>query len=376
LKPWQVFDCAVEVLPDAARPLHSRQRVRLHIGTAEVLARVAIIGCSTEIEKGQQGFAQLRLESPVAAILGERFILRSYSPQTTIAGGSILRFARLKARKKNSVDHAEFLQTLADAKEDRTQLLRLFVEDDAEKGISRRDIRSITGWTNAGLDRLVTMLTADKTVIDADGILIAAARYDELQQKVLTAVRAFHASEPLRPGLSIQTLRETALNFRPPEIQKKMISSLISSGVLSAQGDTVKLSSHRTMLGSSEQKMLDALRAIYAAESLEVPKTSEAISRAAHSAKVDAEMGRSIFQLLLKSGDVVQINEEFCFSSVAIENLIVKLRQFAETSNDRKIDVADFKNLASVSRKFAIPLLEYFDRQRITVRSGNTRLIL
>ena len=176
LQPAQMYDAEIEVLENAARPLRTRQRVRVHIGTVETLARVAVIGAENEIETGEKGFVQLRLESPVAAISGERFIIRSYSPQMTIGGGAIVRRATEKFRKREVSSLIEFLSRFVAAHGDNVETLKLLVEYSNEHGSDVSEIRSITGWRSHVLATAVAELLARKEIIDCDGVFLGATR--------------------------------------------------------------------------------------------------------------------------------------------------------------------------------------------------------
>ena len=144
LRPTQIVDAWIDVLPDAPRGVRSRSRVRLHIGATEVLGRVRVLDEPAEIPAGGSGLAQLRLEAPVVALHGDRFILRSYSPQRTVAGGVIVDPFAAKHRGKDLAQTRRLLRTLMD--DDRVTKFRGFVSCSAERGLRVADLAAATGW--------------------------------------------------------------------------------------------------------------------------------------------------------------------------------------------------------------------------------------
>jgi selenocysteine-specific elongation factor len=376
LRPEQIFDAAVEVLADAPRPLRTRQRVRLHVGTAEVLARVAVIGESQELLPGKTGYIQLRLESPIAAILGERFILRSYSPQITVAGGSVLRPAHEKFRRRDAASTTKLLSGLSRATDDKKEILKLLVGDSRDRGISATEIRSITGWKNAVLRRAADELAAEKSILENGGTFIESACFDGLRSRVLEEIDRFHKSDPLAKGMALEMLREKVFKFLRPEIERAVLENLISAGDAVIENDVARLASFSNQLSYGEKKALEFLRSAYSKAGLEVPKLEEVLKNTASETGIASANARKLFQKLLDSGEIIRISEDFYFSSAVIDNLTERLRTFAAKSPDRLIDVPQFKELAGVSRKFAIPLLEYFDQCRVTARRGDKRLVI
>ena len=371
-----MFGASVEVLPDAPRPLKTRQRVRLHIGTAEVLARVAVIGESAEIKPGESGFAQLRLESSVAAILGERFILRSYSPQVTIAGGSILRPTEEKIKRRESAKNAAFLSSLAGSIGNHAEIVKVLVDNSGNIGMTPLEIRAITGWRHEVLYTAIQVLGQQDAIVQCESALISKTNLDGLNSQVLATVEQFHKTDPLSKGPPLDILRDTAFKFVRPDVERAVLKLLSNTQRISIENDVVRLSGHTTRLSTPEENVLEHLRRAYTNAGLEVPKLDEALAEASKNAGVNVVSTRKLFQRLVDAGEVVQVTAEFYFSSAAIDSLIEKLRNHANKSADRMIDVPQFKEIAGVSRKFAIPLLEYFDQRKITARRGDKRFII
>ncbi len=171
-------------------------------------------------------------------------------------------------------------------------------------------------------------------------------------------------------------MREKIFAQLAPEIFKTTLVYLERENKIVAEKDYIRLAAHNLELSAEEELLRERLRKIYKNAKLEVPKLEDALSDSVSGTKSDKTHARKIFQLLLNSGEIVKISEEFYFAKPEIENLTVKIRRFASDSADRLIDVAKFKDIAGTSRKYAIPLLEFFDREKITRRAGDKRLIL
>ncbi len=376
LRPTQIFDAEIEVLKDAKKSLKSRQRVRVHIGTIEALARIQVLSEEGEIKQGEKNFVQIRLEIPVVAIPNERFILRSYSPQMTIAGGRILDNSAVKHRKKDLQNTRKFLENLIEAENDNAKKIKLFLETYAERGALFSDLQARTGWRKEILNKAIFENIEKTAIIEAESFLLARTPFDDLKAKTLKGIEDFHGKEPLAKGILQATLREKIFAHLPTEIFKAVLLSLEKKGKIAAEKDFVRLASHSLELSKDDELLKQKLSGIYKTAKLEPPKLEEALSEGANGTKSDKSHARKIFQLLLNSGEIVKISDEFYFAKNEIDNLVAKLKDFAAKSSDKLIDVPAFKDLAGISRKYAIPLLEYFDRERVTRRAGDKRLIL
>ena len=378
LRPTQIFDAQIEVLKDAKKNLKSRQRVRIHIGTIEALARVQVLNKTGEIERGTKDFVQLRLEIPIVCIPGERFIIRLYSPQITIAGGKVLDNNAARYRRKDAENVRQYLQNLidADAQNDKAKTVKLYLETAGEQGLSFNDLQAKTGWRGETLKKSLAENIEKKAIIEAEKSLVARNPFENLKTRTLAEIENYHKKEPLAKGILRETLREKIFAHLPPEIFKIVLESLQKDSKIVAEKDTVRAAAHNLELSSDEKILRESLERIYRAAKLEVPKLEDALNDSIKGTKLKSEHARKVFQLLLNSGETVKITDEFYFAKIEIDELVGKLKTFAETSANRLIDVPKFKDIAGISRKYAIPLLEYFDREKITRRAGDKRIIL
>ncbi|HEX8492456.1 MAG TPA: selenocysteine-specific translation elongation factor [Pyrinomonadaceae bacterium] len=374
LRSTQVMDVQVDVLKSAPRALRSRARVRVHLGAAEVLARVRVLEDAGEIPPGASGCAQLRLEAEVVALPGERFILRSYSPQQTVAGGRVLDAFAVRHRGREAKLARERLLSLTTA--ERATQVALYVEAAGERGLRRAELAARTGWLDDVLEQSAAEAVEQGTIVDADGIYVGRESFERLQRAALSEVEAHHRREPLARGMPRETLRERHFAHAAPEVFRAVLAQLENEGTLFSEKDVVRASAHSLSLSPADAALHDRLEQVYRTAALEAPTLDEALERAGGT-QATREHGRKILQLLLDAGAILRINNDLFLHREALQQLVEKLREYAaQREPERLIDVPTFKELAHISRKYAIPLLEYLDRERITRRAGDRRIIL
>jgi selenocysteine-specific elongation factor len=368
LHPTQAVDALVNLLENAPRPLRSRQRVRVHLGAAEALARVRVLAEGGEIKPGQSGVVQLRIESPIVAVLGDRFILRSYSPQLTIGGGQVLDSFAPRHRTRDLAAVRASLETLATG--DRAQQVAVFVAGADQHGLRRSDLASRTAWRDEVINTAANEALAGGAIVDAEGVLLSRKRFDELKQLVVKEVAAHHQREPLLRGPGKEVLRERFFAHAPIEVFRGVLGILEQEQALIAEKEIVRLREHTRELSGEDSGVRDRLEKVYQDAGLAAPSLNEALERSG----LAAPQGRKILQLLIDSGRLVKVHGEMLFHRAALDDLIRRVREHG--AKHQAIDVAAFKDLAGISRKYAIPLLEYLDRQRVTRREGDRRIVL
>ena len=232
------------------------------------------------------------------------------------------------------------------------------------------------GWNLDVVRTVVEQNIVAGAIVDSGGHFVATERFKSLQSKILTALDSYHETDPLSPGIMLETLREQVAGNIPGEIFRSALGSIIESGKAVLEKDLVYSKSHKPELSNAQQRTQTNYQMIYDEAGLTVPTLADATKKAIADSGLSVEEGRKVFQLLINSGVVLKITEELFYSSGSIEDLKEKLRRFAEESTDRLIGVPEFKALAGVSRKYAIPLLEYLDAKKITRRAGDKRMIL
>ena len=372
LRPTQIVDASVQVLTDAPRSLRSRQRIRVHMGAAEVLARVRVLDADGEIKPGAKGFAQLRFESPVVGVLGDRFILRAYSPQVTIGGGAILEAFATRHRARDLPAVRDALKALSEG--DRTRQLIAYVHRAGSHGIERNEIAARTGWRAEVIDATTREAIESGEVIEVDKTLITREAVAELSARIVEAVSAHHKREPLSRGLPREILRERFFAGVSGDTFRALMARLEESGAFVSEKDIIRLREHTRELSADDARVRDALEEVFRAAGLAAPALADAFGSAG--IKSSDPRGRKLLQMLVDSGVLKKVHGDMLFHREALAGLVTKLRVYAESIPDRAVDVSTFKELAGISRKYAIPLLEYLDRERVTRREGDKRRII
>ena len=369
LEPTSVIDCHLELLASAPRPIARRKRIRFHVGTAEILGYVRLLGQDL-LEPGSSSFAQLRLETPTVAVPGDRFIVRQYSPMITIAGGEVLEVRAAKHRLKDErvVRRLELLRTCTVP-----ERLMSIVDDRGLDGIGLRELVSLAGRAPKAVRKnLEELRDAGRVRFLSENPLTAMPEdaYRSACSGVLSAVDAFHKKNPLAGGISREALHASAVAKAPPLVFQSILDGLIRSKKLETSNEIVHVHGRRATLSSGEERVRDILREGFRKYGLEVPPADEVVRKL----QMDPGSVRGVLQFMIRDGSLKKINEELVVERSVMDGVIDRLRELRKTNPN--LGVGEFKELTGVTRKYAIPMLEYFDRIRVTRRNGNSRLIL
>lgn len=369
-----MLDVKLSLLKSSSRPLRSRSRVHLHVGTAEVLARVVLLG-QNELAAGAECFAQLRLESPVLVFPNDHFIVRSYSPAVTIGGGRVVDSLPRKHRLREGAQVVSQLEKLVSA--DETERIALLVEMTGERGMNYAELAARSGSTDEAIKRAADSLTKTKRLVAAVAnplLLIARVDFENLAKQVRAMLKDFHSRLPLESGMGREEVREKIFANLPPEIFRAVLAQLAERNEVIAEKDLLRLAAHRVALSAEEQAAKDHLAEIYARAALQPISLEEAIAQAGSQSGIDQARATRFAQMLVNSGELVKV-ADLVFHRSAVEGLRETLQRH-KAEHGARLDVGAFKDLTGISRKYAIPLLEYLDRQRITRRVGDAREIL
>lgn len=374
LVPTQIIDAQLSILAHAPRGVRTRSRVRVHIGAAEVLGRIRVLDHQGEIAPGQSALCQVRLELPVVAVHGDRFIVRSYSPAETIGGGVVLDPQASKHRGKDIENTLKNLRLLSS--DSRIDKLAAFVYSAGSRGLKAESISAATGWKKEVCTQLISQAEQEGIVIEVGNTLLSIESFDRLSKDVIDVLEGHHKREPIARGMMKETLREKVFVHSLPELFSGVLAKLEASGQIVSDKDVIRLASYSQELSSEDAELKKKFEDIYLASGVEAPSLDQLMEKASV-ATTKRSQGRKVLQLLIDSKQIIRVHNDLFFHSSVIEDLKRRLAVYAaEHEPDRLIDVAGFKELAGVSRKYAIPLLEYFDRERVTRRAGDKRLIL
>jgi len=364
LRPTTRLDARIELLASAP-PLRNAAPVHFHIGAAEIEGRVFLLDRDPATGKrlkalppGVTGFVQLRLEEPTTALLGDRFILRRFSPVETIGGGVALD-NQAPAREAHERRRAR-LEALASGSLE--AVVRVFAERSAY-GVGLEELVARTGRREGELRAAAGELLAQ------DGRLVALSAAETAEQAVLQAVETFHQREPLAPGLSREAARG-ALADAPTGFANWILERLLAAQKLEADGELVRLAGRAPRLAEDEAA---ARRQIL--DTLEKGRWSPPLWKdLAPKLPVDAKRATKLLAGLQREGAVVPVAPDLAFHASAVEALRTLLAE--KKPEHPRFSVSDFKQWTGASRKYAIPMLAFLDRLRLTERVGDERKIL
>ena len=367
LLPTAAIDATVELLADASRPLKMRERVRFHVGTQEVMARVLLVG-QAELAQGQASYGRFRLEAPVVALPGDRYVIRTYSPIVTIGGGTVLDVAPPRFKRKAAAALRAHLDLLATGTP--AQVVEEHLKHAGAAGARLTDLLARTPF---GLERLRALVEEGQragaiVAVDRDAYLHRDAS-DRLRAATLELLEAFHGENPLRGGISREELRSRAGNAQE-KVFAQLLATLEAEGTVRSERDQVRLASHTIRLSPEQQRVVDGVEAEFRRAGAAPPAVEETLGKLGVKGGTEKH---ELFLLLLADKKLVRVKESLYFHVEALQD--IQTRLVAHLKEKKEIGPADMKDLFGVSRKYAIPLMEYFDAQRVTVRQGERRVL-
>ena len=363
LRPTSMLDVDLTLLP-AARRLVDGARLRVHVASAEALARVRLLE-GAALEPGGRGIAQLRLESPVVAGRRDRIVLRAYSPAETIGGAVVV--DPLPPRRR--AGDAAAVRALRDASSP-AAAAAAFVAEAGESGL---DAGRLAARATLPLPALLEALRAagPLVVLGAEpGVVIASAALAALAERAVAAVAAFHAQQPLRPGMPREELRERVFAHAAAPAFERVLGDLERAGRLRLLPDVVALARHEVKLSAGEEEarqlLVDSAQAA-ALAGVELP------ALAASSGK-DPRLLERVCRVLVGERVLARVGEGLLVHREHLDRLKRDVRE--RWPSGSKLEVSAFKDMTGLSRKYVIPLLEFLDRERVTRRAGNDRIVL
>jgi len=363
----QRFDASVEVRPAARRPLRSHERVRLHLGTAERTARLVWLGGVPSVAPKDTALAQIVVaDAPVVTAPGDRFVLRDEAGQRTVGGGHVI----LVDAQRHRADDRDTTALLADLEiSDTAGRVQAYLRLSADLGAPLAELSRALSIPQpeiatlvSGDDRFVRLGVDDNTAM-----LVARTRYDRYKTELLSRVEAYHRNVTSAPGLESERLRQGLVPRVDARVFRTLVDRLCSEGLLERRGAILAAPGHTVHMSPQAERSADDLLARLRASGSMPPSLSELQEQ--HGLAPAAL--QEVLAVLVERGQVVKVSTELYFARESIEQMGARLRQFLE--REGRITPAGFRDLIEASRKYTIPLLDYFDRSGLTVRIGDYR---
>ena len=362
------IDVRLTLLP-SARKLKHRARVHFHAGTAETVAEVFVYGGSG-LAPGQSALAHLRLQDEVLLRPGDRFIVRQFSPVVTIGGGEVLDCLARRPTVRDSGRPA-FLEIMERGKRDEVLVA---MTERAVLGLEFNEIVARTAWFEREVREVAQVPNVAeklKMVSPEPLILLGRKAFDEVRRKIAERVERFHKENPLSPGIAREDLRASVGRRVRAETFRAALEELASEKKLDVQGELVKRAGSQIALQPEEAQAKGEIEKAFADAELAVPSAREVLAKLS----VEPKRAEKLLQILLREKILVRVSPELIFHRDALAHLRERLATYKKAKGER-ISVPIFKDLTGISRKYAIPLLEYLDRERVTRRAGDERVIL
>jgi selenocysteine-specific elongation factor len=368
LRPSNRLDIHVEYLPVNEKKLKNRSLVRFHTGTVEVIGRIILLG-REQIEPGDKDYAQVVFASPVVTVAKDRFVIRSYSPVTTIGGGAIIDPLPRKYRRSSEKTKSEYDRLLGGTDHERVLTI---IERSGIDGLDIRELVVRTGIHENLIRTMVESLCTEKhaVLLDTDEFrVVSLFAYQNFQNRIRDEIRTYHERNSLKEGIAKEELRNTIGQFLTPRLFNMAIRDLEKKGEIVVEKEIVRMSTHRVDLKGELGELRNRIAALYSESGLTPPTIKEVMERFAYR-KAAVE---SVLNVMVREGKLIKISEDLYFSKEVLFTLRENYKNLL--MREGKATPLSFKGLTNLSRKYIIPLMEYFDATKLTIRTGEYRIL-
>ena len=366
LKPTYMVDTVLEYLDSAPKRLQNRTKVRFHWGTSEITATVILLD-RDHLSPGNQCFAQFRLGRPAVVLSKDRFVIRSYSPIRTIGGGYILNPLPGKKRRfsKDVLQELNILNTGPDR-----AIVEQYIKGSRLKGLSKIELSFLANLSKRDLDETIDSLVSNNLIFKVDmenEIFIHAEFCNKAKGEIVAILADYHRRFPLKEGLIKEELRSKMASNMREKLFNYVINDLVKNTVIVREKDIIKAKDHQVKLPQDQEELRTQIDQIYLKEGLEPPYLKDL------GQDITEKEGRDLLEIMVRDGTLIKVKEDLYFHKKAIEELRRRLISFIKEKGE--ITTPELKKLTGVSRKYTIPLIEYFDKIQLTVRVGDKRIL-
>jgi selenocysteine-specific elongation factor len=365
LFPSMVWDVEMTCLSSSPNPLKHRTEVHFHHGSREILAKLFFLD-RDKLEPGETAVCQVRFPRPLPGVFGDRCIVRSFSPLQTVAGGRIINPLGRKVRRHSK--DLETLNTLGSISGEELLLAQLRLA--GRGGLTVAELRIMTDMESKLLDKTLQILGGKQLAFQfdrEDKRFVGADVLDSLAGDCLAYLGDYHRREPMRQGLSRAELISGFGRGMHPKLVHFLVERLVKSGQVLLEADILRLPGHVVSLASDQSGLRTLMETAYMQAGFMPPTTKAFLEENGLAAKDVAQM----YRLLMEEGVLIKVSEEFYYARAAMEEIIGRVRGFFESNQE--MGPQDFRDLTELTRKFAIPVLEYLDKEKITMRIGDKR---
>ena len=365
LFPSNTFDVEITCLSSSPRPILHRKEVHFHHGTTEIMARIYLLD-RDKLQPGETGYAQIRFPEPMVGLCGDKFVVRSFSPLRTIGGGTIINPIGQKIKRFSK--QVDVLKKLIKA--DTKEKIILHLEQIGFRGYSLKELHVLTNAALKQLQKELEKLQSRQEVFCFDKeekIYIGRVWILKLQDSLVSYIKEFHAKNPIEPGIS----KGQIISDWGKDLNQKLVHFVLEysfkQGLIESEGELIKIKGYTVSLKQDQEKIKKQILEIFKRSKYKPPTVKNLVEQLGLEKKVIDP----ILKLLTDKGELVKIKEDIFYPKDIIEDIKTKLLKFFEQNEEMKPQ--HFKELTGLSRKYSIPLLEYFDKEKLTMRIGDVR---
>ena len=365
LFPSRAWDLELTHLESAPRPLKHRTQVHFHHGAKEVLARIYLLE-RDKLEPGERCVCQVRFEDPMAGVYGDRCVIRSYSPLRTIAGAGIIN--PLAGKIKRFSSQVQTLERLARARAE--ELIGVQLEIAGSKGLSLAQLVILTDLESKELQKKLQVMGGRQEVFLVDRehrIYVAGEVVKWLEENMLGELKELHRRFPMRQGVSRGELAGKWARDIPEKLFFFVLERLVRGEKIVSEQEYYRLPQHKVSLGADQEKLREKISRTYKQAWIQPPTVKKFLE----DLNLEMKEVSPVLKLLQDEKELVKINEDFYFSAGAVQELKDKVRGYLEKNEE--MGPVEFKEITGLSRKFAIPLMEFMDKEKLTMRVGDKR---
>ena len=359
------FDARIEVRPTAADGIENHQRVRVHLGTAERLAALVLLDGRDSVGPREMAFCQLALKEPLVALRRDRFIIRDETAQRTLGGGVVLHPAAARHRRKEPLLKEKLAKLASD---DLVAIVNVFLDDSETFAVSLPPLAQFLNTTEEHAAALVAPMQGIRMLtLDGETLYTTGSKWERLKNALTAALRDFHRDHPLMPGREMEDVRDGVAGGIAPRTFRIVLDQLEAERALVRDGSLLRLPDHVVRLREDEQGMAGRIRALLA----QTPMTPPDVKQIERDLGVAAAKLVEVLRVLERERAIVRVSPDLYFLRDSIDTVKADLQR--HLSERSEITPATFRDLFGTTRKYAIPLLEYLDREGITIRVGDSR---
>ncbi|MGA1867060.1 MAG: selenocysteine-specific translation elongation factor [bacterium] len=367
LKASYILNTHISLVPHSP-PLKNRTRIRFHSGTNEILGRIILLD-REKLKGGEAAYVQIRLEKKIAVLPFDNFVIRTYSPIILAGGGHIVENIATKSKGTKLKSLINDLILLDEGSNE--EKIEYYIKKSGEECIDLKNLIMRSNNTQRELIEILNQLLLKKRIISIDPLaykVVHTSIYEKLCNSLTAFLTYYHQQFPLSAGVSRKELKEKLSPSVDSKLYTMIIENLQKNNRITVEKELIKLQGYKISLSAKEESLYQAILKIYKDMSIHPPKLEEICSQM----KIARHEAEKLIQLLIDRGEVIRINEDFLFHHAAITSIKHKLFSFFKHTKD--INISKFKDLIGISRKYAIPLLEFFDTEGITLRIGDKRI--